>query len=88
MVLKSTKRKNYHWSAIQPRHFISTAKAINFSQKKAELILKEMLEQANHVAKEVVGRIPEGFPTYISEPILQGMVLLARNQLNNIKGDA
>jgi serine/threonine-protein kinase HipA len=52
MALKGTKRNNYHWSAIQPRHFILTAKAINFSPKKAELILKEMLEQANHVAKE------------------------------------
>jgi serine/threonine-protein kinase HipA len=85
MALKGTKRNNYHWSAIQPRHFISTAKAINFSPKKAELILKEMLEQANHVAEEVAGRIPEGFPTHISEPILQGMVSLAKQQLNNIE---
>lgn len=88
MALKGTKRNNYHWSAIQPRHFISTAKAINFSPKKAELILKEMLEKANRVAEEVAERIPKGFPTHISEPILQGMVSLAKKQLNNIKGDA
>jgi serine/threonine-protein kinase HipA len=86
MALKGTKKNNYHWSAIQPRHFISTAKAIDFSPKRAESVLKEMLEQANHVAQEVAGRIPEGFPTHISEPILQGMVLLARQQLNNIEG--
>jgi serine/threonine-protein kinase HipA len=86
MALKGTKKNNYHWSAIQPRHFISTAKAIDFSPKDAELILKEMLEQANHVAEEVAARIPEGFPTHISEPILQGMVSLARQQLNNIEG--
>jgi serine/threonine-protein kinase HipA len=86
MALKGTKRNNYHWSNIQLRHFISTAKAINFSPKKAELILKEMLERANHVAEEVTGRIPEGFPTHISEPILQGMVSLAKQQLNNIEG--
>jgi serine/threonine-protein kinase HipA len=86
MALKGTKRNNYHWSNIQLRHFISTAKAINFSPKKDELILKEMLEKANHVAKEVAGRIPEGFPTHISEPILQGMVSLAKQQLNNIEG--
>jgi serine/threonine-protein kinase HipA len=83
MAFKGTKRNNYHWSAIQPRHFISTAKAINFSPKKAELILKEMLEKANRVAAEVAGRIPEGFPTHISEPILQGMISLAKKQLNN-----
>jgi serine/threonine-protein kinase HipA len=85
MALKGTKRNNYHWSNIQPRHFISTAKAINFSPKKAELILKEMLEQADRVAEEVAGRIPEGFPTHISEPILQGMVSLAKQQLNSVK---
>ncbi len=87
MALKGTRKNNYHWSAIQPRHFISTAKAIDFSPKKAELILKEMLEQANRVAEEIAQRIPEGFPTHISEPILQGMVSLARRQLNNIEGD-
>jgi serine/threonine-protein kinase HipA len=85
MALKGTKRNNYHWSAIQPRHFISTAKAINFSPKKAELILKEMLEQANRVAEEVAERIPEEFPTHISEPILQGMMSFAKKQLNNIE---
>ena len=88
MALKGTKRNNYHWSAIQPRHFTSTAKAIDFSPKKAELILEEMLEQANRVAEEVAERIPEGFPPHISEPILQGMVSLARQQLNNIKSGA
>jgi serine/threonine-protein kinase HipA len=85
MALKGIKKNNYHWSAIQARHFISTAKAVNFSPKRAELILKEMLEKANQVAKEVAERVPEGFPTHISEPILQGMGSLARQQLNNIE---
>lgn len=88
MALKGTKKNNYHWSAIQPRHFISTAKAIDFSPKRAESVLKEMLEQANHVAEEVAERIPEGFPIHISEPILQGMLSLAKKQLNNIKSGA
>jgi serine/threonine-protein kinase HipA len=86
MALKGTKKNNYHWSVIQPRHFISTAKAIDFSPKKAELILKDMLEHANRVAEEVAERIPKGFPTHISEPILQGIVSLAKKQLNNIEG--
>jgi serine/threonine-protein kinase HipA len=66
---------------IQPRHFLLTAKAIAFSQKQAEQILAEMLEQAGQIAEQVATRLPPGFPHYISEPILGGMIQLAKQQL-------
>jgi serine/threonine-protein kinase HipA len=77
MALRGT--KNYYlWSMIQPRHFMSTAKAINFSSKRAKQILVEMLEQVGQVVEQVSGKLPPEFPADISEPILQGMVSLAQ----------
>jgi serine/threonine-protein kinase HipA len=84
MALKGTQKNNYLWYMIQPRHFLGTAKAIGFSQKKTEQILTEMLECAGLVAAEVVEKLPAEFPLDISEPILQGMTLLARQHLDKI----
>lgn len=86
MALRGTNKNHYRWARIQPRHFLATANAINFSQKKAERILTEMLEQARDVATQVSEKLPAGFPSNISEPILQGMAILAKRQLDLIGG--
>jgi serine/threonine-protein kinase HipA len=86
MALRGTNKNHYLWEKIQPRHFLSTAKAINFPQKKAEQILIEMLEQASYIATQVLDKIPEGFPPEISDPILEGMTRLAKQQLE-LMGD-
>jgi serine/threonine-protein kinase HipA len=83
MALRGTKKNNYHWFMIQPRHFLSMAKAIDFSSKRAAQILVEMLEQVDQVTEQVSERLPANFPANISEPILQEMVLLAQQQLKN-----
>jgi serine/threonine-protein kinase HipA len=83
MALRGTKKNNYHWSMIQPRHFVSMAKAINFSSRRAEQILVEMLEQVSSVTTQVAEKLPAGFPLNMSEPILNGMELLAQQQLSN-----
>jgi serine/threonine-protein kinase HipA len=77
MAFKGTKNY-YHWTTIQPRHFISTAKGVGFSPKRAKQILKEMLEQSILVAEQVSNSLPEGFPNHVSEPILQGIKILAK----------
>jgi serine/threonine-protein kinase HipA len=86
MALKGTQKSIYHWHMIQPRHFLLTAKTIAFSQKQAERILAEMLEQASQIAEQVAENLPAGFPATISEPILRGMSLLAKQQLDNRGG--
>jgi serine/threonine-protein kinase HipA len=43
MSLRGEKANYYNWDSIQPRHFISTAKAVNFSEAKASAVLEEML---------------------------------------------
>lgn len=77
MALKG-KKNRYEWFQIQPRHFLATAKAINFSQERAEFLVQTMLEQTETVVQQVAGQLPPEFPTHISEPILNGMVSLAR----------
>jgi serine/threonine-protein kinase HipA len=84
MALRGTSKNHYLWSKIQPRHFLSTAKAIQFPQKKAQQILTEMLERASDVAAQVAEILPPRFPHNISEPILQGMTRLAKQQLDLI----
>jgi serine/threonine-protein kinase HipA len=84
MALKGTSKNNYHWLSIQPRHYLSTAKAIDFSQKQAQSILEEMLNQTPQVASQVWDRLPSDFPVHISEPILEGMISLAKQKLESI----
>jgi serine/threonine-protein kinase HipA len=81
MALKGTKGNHYLWSKIQPRHFLATARAIDFSEAKAIKIVQEMLERATAVAQEVSEKLPAGFPLHVSTPILQEMVKLAKKHV-------
>jgi serine/threonine-protein kinase HipA len=78
MALKGSKGNHYLWSKIQPRHFAATAKSIDFSVTKAEAILHEMLSTAVQVVNKVSEKLPPKFPSHISNPILQGMIALAK----------
>ena len=84
MALRGSKGNNYYSDAIQPRHFISTASVVGFSQTRAEEILEEMLAQVVPITEQVLKILPEGFPQHVSEPILQGMIALAQRHLSRI----
>jgi serine/threonine-protein kinase HipA len=77
------KKNYYYWATIQARHFISTAKLINFSETQAEQILRAMLEQVDAAVAQVATALPQDFPTHISNPIFEGMTALARSQLDS-----
>jgi len=81
MALKG-ENNHYHWHNIQRRYFLQTAKAANYSVKKAELILDEMLEQVDSVIQHVSENLSQSFPRHISEPIFQGM-MTAKHKLKN-----
>ena len=74
------KNRHYHWSKIQHRHFLTTAKAAHFSMRRAELLLNQMLDQLDDVIKKVSNQIPRDFPSVITESIFNGMKK-AREQL-------
>jgi serine/threonine-protein kinase HipA len=81
MALKS-KSNHYHWNNIQRRHFLETAKTVNYSQDKAESILNDMLEKTDSVIENVSKLLPTEFPKSISEPIFQGLAK-AKQKLNH-----
>lgn len=60
---------------MQRRHFLDTAKVTNYSVKRAEHILDEMLEKVDRVIQKVSDNLPNKFPSKIYRPIFEGMKL-------------
>lgn len=73
MALTGTK-KYYKWQTIQPRHFLSTAKAVGFSTQRANELMTEMKNQAPSAIEKVRQQLPNDFPTEISESIFNGVL--------------
>ena len=67
------KNSHYHWHNAQRRHFISTAKVVNFSPERAEVILDDILNRVDSVIEKVKSILPDTFPKTISEAIFNGM---------------
>jgi len=74
------KNNHYHWHNIQRRHFLDTAKAVNYSRKRAEAIFNEVMQQIESVIDSVSNKLPSDFPKEISQPIFNGM-LTFKNRL-------
>lgn len=72
------KNIHYHWHNIHRRHFLETAKTVNFSLERAETILDEMLQQVDAVIKKVSTGLPKKFPSNISQPIFDGLRLMSQ----------
>jgi serine/threonine-protein kinase HipA len=73
MALKG-RENHYHWYNIQRRHFLSTAKAVQFSVETAEKILDDMLAQVEEVIKKTSAQLPNSFPAAIAESLFNGMI--------------
>lgn len=71
MGLKATKGKKYEINKILPRHFLDTAKAVNFSQDKMQRIMDEMKGALPEAISQVRANLPEGFPENISNSIFE-----------------
>lgn len=80
MALKG-KSHHYHWHDIHRRHFLSMAKAANYSVQRAEDILDNMLNKINVVIEQVSDQLPNRFPKKIYGPVFEGMKL-AKNKLD------
>jgi len=78
MGLKATKGKKYDIHKILPRHFLDTAKAINFSQAKMQAILTDLKEQLPEAILQLKGKLPKDFPEHISEPIFENSIKMLR----------
>ncbi len=67
------KNRQYHFSMIQPRHFVSTAERVGFSSQKAVEMLRQMAAQTEQVIADVTAKLPVGFPQLISSTIFSGL---------------
>ncbi len=67
------KNRQYHFSMIQPRHFISTAEQVGFSSQRAAELMLQMANQTDQVIAEVSAKLPADFPELISQTIFAGL---------------
>ncbi|WP_412515160.1 type II toxin-antitoxin system HipA family toxin [Vibrio cyclitrophicus] len=71
MGLKATKGKKYEISKIMPRHFLDTAKAVNFNQDTMQEIIDEMKDALPKAMLQVSATLPKGFPEHIVSSIFE-----------------
>lgn len=67
------KNRHYHYTMIQPRHFISTAAHVGFSVQRAAEIMRDMAGNTKLVIRQVASQLPANFPEHISSAIFAGL---------------
>lgn len=78
------KNRHYKWHSFQPRHFITTANKIGYSESLALKHLSDMCRQTNDVIKKVQAQLPQDFPNNIADPIFRGLAQKAEIGLKYI----
>lgn len=78
------KNRHYKLESLQRRHFVSTAKAANFSEDIAIQLLDEMLDKVEGVIKTTQALLPNNFPQHISQPIFDGMLKTRERLVNSV----
>jgi len=68
-----SKSAHYRMANIQRRHWNVVAKA-NAVGKDFEPVIQRLIDQTPRVVAAIAARLPAGFPTAVSEPILGGLV--------------
>jgi len=72
MALKG-KNNHYLWHAIQRRHFLDTAKTVQYSKDRAVKIMDDMLSKTDAAIEEVSKQLPQSFPPIISDSVFAGI---------------
>ena len=73
MSLKGSKGRKTECWLMGPKHFFNTAGEVGFPLSSMERILHEMGSMTADVINKVTGELPAGFPSFIAEPIFEGM---------------
>ncbi|GLQ75047.1 serine/threonine protein kinase [Vibrio penaeicida] len=77
MGLKATQGKKYEINKILPRHFLDTAKAVNFSQEDMQKIMSELKDKLPNAIVQVKKELPEDFPMHVSSAIFDNAMKIA-----------
>lgn len=67
------KNSHYKVHGIQKRHFIETAKYVQYSKIKAIQIFEQVIDRIESAIDEVATQLPSNFPEKIAQPIFKGM---------------
>jgi serine/threonine-protein kinase HipA len=78
------KNRQYHFVKIQPRHFISTAAHVGFSQDAAAQLMLDMATKTAAMVATVAAELPAGFPEHISNAIFDGLSSQAAKILKGV----
>src|SRR5690554_96386 len=78
MSLRGSQGRKYECRMIRRRHFLQTAREVGFSEASMNEILDEMASLTESVIQKVTHELPAEFPSYIAEPIFEGMRRYAR----------
>lgn len=78
MSLRGSKGRKYECRMIRRKHFVQTAREVGFSEESMHEILDEMAALTEGVIQKVTADLPADFPSYIAEPIFEGMRRYAR----------
>ncbi|MDN5850502.1 MAG: HipA domain-containing protein [Nitrococcus sp.] len=76
--------RHYRWADIQPRHWLSTARACGLDQGVAYKIIHDLVQATPGVIANMRAMLPAKFPRGVGEPILQGLESAA-TKLGSIK---
>ncbi|MNI82694.1 Serine/threonine-protein kinase HipA [compost metagenome] len=76
------KGRHYRWSQILPRHFISTARAVGYSEEKTLQVMAELKAQTDQAIANVEAMLPDDFPRFVRDAIFAGV----RRQAERLPG--
>jgi serine/threonine-protein kinase HipA len=76
------KGRHYRWSQILPRHFISTARAVGYSEEKTLQVMAELKAQTKQAIVNVGAMLPDDFRRSVSDAIFAGV----RRQAESLPG--
>ncbi|WP_017349350.1 HipA domain-containing protein [Pantoea sp. A4] len=88
MGLKATKGKKEAIYDIQPRHFLATAKSVQFSVERMNQILMFFVQEFDAAVIRVKSALPHNFPVKIVEPIVANAEkMMQRLKSWSVEGD-
>lgn len=67
------KNRHYKWNELQKRYWLNTAKLCQFPEESMELIMSEVFDNMDSIIEKVSKEVPADFPSFISQPIFEGM---------------
>lgn len=67
------KNTHWHWAGIQPRHFLSTAKYVGYSESQAKSLIDEVFDNIEPAISSVEKLLPSNFPEYVQRSIFAGI---------------